>query len=153
MSPSLWLIPLDPGLLFQLGRLIRLLPTKLGFIPTKMTVARRLPVNRPAQFEGCDDTARCELEILANQLGNLVLLDPSGTKRIDADRHRVCDSNCICQLDLNPIRQSGGDHILGNVSRHIAGGAVNLRRILSGERAAAMTAHAPIAIYDNLSSG
>src|SRR5262249_1604920 len=140
-------------LFFQLSRLVGLLPSKLGFIPTKMTVACRLPVNRPSQFERFDDTARRELEILANQLGNLVLLDLSSTERIDTDRHRVCNSDCICELDFNSICQSGGHHVLGNISRHIARGAVDLRRVFSRECAASMTAHAAIAVHDNLPSG
>src|ERR1019366_4675363 len=43
--------------------------------------------------------------------------------------------------------------ILGNVTRHVAGRAVYLRRILAGERAAAVTAHAAVSVHDDLAAG
>src|SRR5262245_14812606 len=49
---------LQPGLIFQLRGFIRLFPAKLRFVAPKVAVTRRLSINRPAQIERFDDSAR-----------------------------------------------------------------------------------------------
>src|SRR5439155_13181823 len=48
---------------------------------------------------------------------------------------------------------AGGDEILGDVAGHVARGAVDLRRIFSGETAAAVTPTAAVSVDDDLASG
>ena len=50
-------------------------------------------------------------------------------------------------------RESRRDDVLGHVTRHVAGRAVDLARVLAREGAAAMTAVAAVGIDDNFASG
>src|SRR6185312_2389796 len=59
----------------------------------------------------------------------------------------------VSQLHFAARRKLRGHDVLGNVARHIAGGAIDLRRILTRERAAAVTAHAAVGIDDDLAAG
>ena len=59
----------------QLCRFVGLLPGKLGFVATKVTVAGGLAIDRFAQLERFNDSARREVEVLTNEFGNLVLVD------------------------------------------------------------------------------
>src|SRR4030095_12831108 len=56
-------------------------------------------------------------------------------------------------LHWSPRGQAGRDDVLGDVARHVAGGAVDLRRILAREGAAAVRARAAVRIDDDLPSG
>src|SRR5262249_58679904 len=99
-------VVLQPCLFLQLGCLIGFLPTKLGLVTAEMTIARSLSIYRLAKIEGFDDTPRSKLEVLANQLGDLILVDLCCTQCVDADRDRIGHSHGICQLDFDPGGQT-----------------------------------------------
>src|SRR5262245_45645249 len=103
-----------------------------------MPVAGRLPINRPAQIKRFDNASWCKLEVLTDEFGDLVLIDLTGSEGIDADRHRVRDADRVRKLDFDAVGEAGGHHVLRDVSRHVAGRPVNLRRILARESAAAV---------------
>src|SRR5262245_55720880 len=48
------------------------------------------------------------------------------------------------------MRQSRGDEVLGNVTSHVAGGAVDLRWILAGKSTAAVATVAAVGVNDDL---
>src|SRR5215475_24454 len=130
VSVSLWLI-LQPCLFLQLRRLVRSLPTELGFVTAKVAIAGSLAIDRLAKIQRFDDTASSKLEVLANQLRDLVLVGLSSTKRVDADGNWIRHSDCISKLDFDSIRQTCRHNVLRDISRHVAGRAVHLRRIFS----------------------
>ena len=56
----------------------------------------------------------------------------------------------IRDLHFRAIRQPAAHHALRDVARHIAGRAINFRRILARETAAAVPAHAAVGVNDDL---
>ena len=59
----------------------------------------------------------------------------------------------IGKLDLALGGEAGGHHVLGDPAAHVCGGAVDLGRILAGERAAAVTAGAAVGVDDDFPAG
>ena len=57
-------------------------------------------------------------------------------------------ASCTSQREA----ELGRHQVLGDVARHVAGRAIDLRRILAAERAAAVTAHAAVGIHDDLAA-
>ena len=74
-------------------------------------------------------------------------------KRLHADRGRLRDADRVGDLDFAAVREAGRDDVLRDVARGIRGGPVDLRWILAGERAAAMTRHAAVRVDDDLAPG
>src|SRR5687768_13075 len=58
----------------------------------------------------------------------------------------------IAHLQFEACRQTRRDHILGDITCHIRRAAVDLRRVLAAERAAAVTRHASVGVDDNLAT-
>ncbi len=69
------------------------------------------------------------------------------------DRDRLGHADGVGELDFSARGQAGSNHVLGDVAGHVAGRAIDLRRIFAGERAAAVTAHAAVGIDDDFASG
>ena len=74
-------------------------------------------------------------------------------ERIDvhADRLRMPDR--VGELHFARDAKPGGDDVLRHPAAHVSGAAIDLGRILAGERAAAVTAHAAVAVDDDLAAG
>ena len=56
-------------------------------------------------------------------------------------------------MDFRAGGQAGGDDVLRHIPAHVSRAAIHFRRIFAGESAAAVTAHAAVAIHDNLAAG
>ena len=63
------------------------------------------------------------------------------------------DTDGVRDLDLRPVGKLGGDDVLGDPARRIGGRAVDLGRVLAGERAAAVARHAAVGVDDDLAPG
>ena len=74
-------------------------------------------------------------------------------ERVDvhADRIRVADR--VGELHFALRRELRRDDVLRHPAAHVGGAAIDLRRILARERAAAVTAHAAVAVDDDLAAG
>src|SRR5439155_12420929 len=59
----------------------------------------------------------------------------------------------VGDLDFALAREPGRDHVLGRIARHVASGAIDLGRILSRERAAAMASVSAVGVDDDLAAG
>jgi hypothetical protein len=59
----------------------------------------------------------------------------------------------VGELDFAARRQTGGDDILRHPASHVSRAAIDFARIFAGKRAAAVPAHAAIAVDDNLATG
>ncbi len=74
-------------------------------------------------------------------------------KRLDQDRERVRDADRVGDLHLAAVGEAGRDDVLRDVARRVGGRAVDLRRVLAGERAAAVRGRAAVGVDDDLAPG
>ena len=63
------------------------------------------------------------------------------------------DADRVGDLHLAAVGQAGRDDVLGDVARGVRGRAVDLRRVLARERAAAVAGHAAVGVDDDLAAG
>src|SRR5688572_4539701 len=141
---------LQSGVLLQRVGLVGAFPGELGFRTPEVSERGRLAVDRPTEIERLDDAARRELEVLANELGELFVGHLAGAVRVDEDRDRIGDADCVRELHERPFGEPRSDNVLGNVAGHITGRAVHLRRILAREGAAAVRREPAVGIDDDL---
>src|SRR5437870_6238990 len=142
----------DPRLRFQLRRLVGPFPTEFGLITAEMAVAGRLLINWSPEIERLNDSSGRQVEVFANQFGDFVLVDFSGSERIDAHGDRIGNADGVCQLNLDPLGKTRRYDIFRDVTGHIARRPVDFRRILAGKCTAAMAAHSTIAVNNDFSS-
>src|SRR5207302_5033905 len=88
-----------------------------------------------------------------DQVRNNFRIDFRGAECFHQDAHWIRNADRIRQLDFATLGQPAGDDVLGNVSRHVSGGAVDLRRILAAEGAAAVTSHAAVGVDNDFAAG
>ena len=77
----------------------------------------------------------------------------AGAERLDRERDRAGDADAVGDLDLEPVGEAGRDDVLRHPARRVRRGAVDLRRVLARERAAAVTGHAAVRVDDDLAAG
>ena len=68
-------------------------------------------------------------------------------------RHRVGDADGVRNLHLGPGGEARGDDVLGDPAHRVGTGAVDLRRILAGECAAAVAGGTTVGVDDDLAAG
>src|SRR5579862_4851894 len=137
----------------QGGRLVRLLPRELRLRAAEMPERRRLSVDGTPQVQRLDDALGRQLEMRADEIDHLLIRNLAGAGRIDQHRDRIRDADRVGKLYERLVSQSGRDHVLGDVSRHVAGRSIDLRRILARERAAAVRGRAAVGVDDDLAAG
>src|SRR5207237_3409168 len=133
--------------------LVRRFPRELRLRAAEVAIRRGLLENRTTQLERFDDAARRHLEVLANEIDELLLLDLAGTERVDVNRHRIRNADRVRELHFDFISESRRDDVLHDVTRHVARRAIDLCGIFARERAAAMTAAAAVRVDDDLAAG
>src|SRR5918993_1435707 len=133
--------------------LVGALPGELRLGAPEVSERGGLLVDRPAQVERLDDPARREVEVRAHDVTDLLVRDLTAVVGIDEDRHWLGDADRVRELDGRALREAGGDDVLGNVARHVAGRAVHLRRILAREGTAAVRRRAAVSVDDDLAAG
>src|SRR5690606_14434114 len=116
----------------------------------EVTVVRRLAIDRTQQIEPVDDRTWPEVIATYEVLGRALV---AGTERVHLDAHRLRDADRVCDLDLRAIRESCREQLARDVPAEVRARAIDLRRILAAERAAAMPAHAAVRIDDDLAAG
>src|SRR5207245_6297651 len=94
-----------------------------------------------------------EREMVAHQIRKFGFADATRPLGIYGNGNRLRDADSIGKLHLATVGETGSNDILGYVTRHIGGGAVNLRRIFSRKCAATMRSVSAVGVDDNLSSG
>ena len=135
--------------------LIRLFPGEVRIVTAKMTVSSRLRIDWAEEIQGLDDAGRTEVEHLAGSGLELAELHFFGAESIDHDADRLGDADGVRELDQALIGQAGSPQVLGDVAAQVASRAVDLGRILAGERAAAVpigppTTKRPVGLMKNL---
>src|SRR5689334_14839777 len=129
------------------------LPSEAFFVAAEVSVSRGCFINRPAQIELFDDTARRQLKIIAHELRNRRLADASRAGCVDEHRNRIRDADGIRKLDQTTVGESGRDDVLRDVARHVSSRAIDLRRVFTRESAAAVRRVTTISVDDDLASG
>src|ERR1700682_4588593 len=91
--------------------------------------------------------------MFAHKGRQLILADPAGTRRVEQNRNRVGDANRVGKLDQTAISQTCGNNVLGDITRHIGGGTIYLRGILSGEGATSVRRVATVCVDNDFTTG
>ena len=82
-----------------------------------------------------------------------VVGDRAGAEGLDEQADRVGGADRVGDLHLAAPGQAGGDDVLGHPAHRVGAGAVDLRRVLAGEGAAAVAGHAAVGVDDDLAAG
>src|SRR5579862_1464712 len=143
----------EPGGRTQRVGLVGALPGEVAVLAPEVPVRRGLPVDRAAQVEVAEDRRRPQVEVLADERLDLRHRDRLRPGRLDEDRHRVRDPDRVRELELAPLGEPRRDDVLRDVAGRVRGGAIDLRRVLAGERAAAVRRGAAVRVDDDLASG
>ena len=100
-----------------------------------------------------DDVGGLEGEDLEDGREDLFVGYGAGAEGVDmhADGKRV--TNGVGKLHLALAGKPGGHDVFRNPAAHVGGRAVDLRRVLAGKRATAVTAHAAVGVDDDLAAG
>ncbi len=118
-----------------------------------MAVGGRLAVNGPEQVEHLDDALGAQVEVLAHQGGNTVIIDGAGAKGIHHQTHGLGNADGVGHLHFAAFGQAGGNDVLGHIAAGIGRRAIHLGRVLAGEGAAAVAALAAVGVNDDLAPG
>src|SRR5690348_4737145 len=121
-------------------------------LPTKMPVGRRRGVDRLPKIQGLDDAVGRQIEHILDGSHDVGLWNNRGSEAVHHHRHRLRHTDRICELHFAPPCETGRDDVLRDPSRRVARGAVDFARILSAERAAAMSSHAAVGVDDDLAT-
>src|SRR3954447_11633417 len=108
---------------------VRLFPGEGVFGAAKVAESGGFLVNRPTQIKVIDHPSWGERKLLANQLGQAIILYLAGPERIDHDRDWLRHANGISKLNFNARGESGSNQILSDITRHVASRTIHLRRI------------------------
>src|SRR5215218_7162646 len=103
-----------------------------------MTVCRRAAIDRLVQLQGTADVRRGQPEHFGQHFLELALIDLPGSVRVDQNRHWIGDANRIGNLDGAAFSETRRDNVLGEITRGISGGAIDLGWVLAREGAAAV---------------
>ena len=108
---------------------------------------------RREQVELVDERLRAHVEVLEDVLLELLVGDLAGAERVDVHADRLRDADRVGDLHLAALREARRDDVLRDEARVVAGRAIDLRRVLAAEGAAAVTAHAAVGVDDDLAAG
>ena len=122
-------------------------------LAAEVTIGGRQLIHGMQQVEHARDRVGTQIEMLAYQLDDLGIADLAGTEGIHRHGGRLGHADGIGDLDLAALGQARRDDVLGHVAASVGGAAVDLGRILAGERATTMTRHATVGIDDDLATG
>ncbi len=121
-------------------------------LAAEVPVRGRLRKDRPPQLEVLQDGTRTQVEMLADELLEPIDGNARGVERLHRDRDRMCDSDRVRDVDFASIREPRRDQVLRHVACRIGRRAIDLGRILAGERSAPMTRRATVGVDDDLAT-
>ena len=118
-----------------------------------MAVCCGLLVDRAAKIQHLDDACRTQVKVLADHFHNLLLRNLSGSEGVYVDGGRLCDTDCIGELNLHAVCIAGCNQVLRNIACRICRRAVYLGAVLAGEGSAAVTANSAVGVNNDLTAG
>ena len=131
--------------------MFNIFPRKI--LASEVTARRRAAVHWVQQVQLLDDARRGQIIRLAHRGSQTVILADAGAEGIHIHHDRVFLPDGIRQRDLTTIGKMGGDHVFGNVPRHICAAAVYLSGIPAAERTAAVGCKCAVAVHHELAPG
>src|SRR6476661_3591734 len=81
-------------------RLVGLLPGEIEIVAAEVAEAGGLAIDWPAQVKLLDDGAWPKVEMLADEAGNLVVVDLASAEGLATDRNRVRLADSVGKLQL-----------------------------------------------------
>ena len=118
-----------------------------------MSVGRRRAVHRVDQVEHLHDAPGTQVEVGRDQFFETRIAQSPGPEGTHRNRGRLRHADRVGHLDLAAAREARRDQVLGDISCRVRGRAVDFRRVLARERAAAVARHAAVGVDDNLAPG
>ena len=118
-----------------------------------MAISGELAVDGAAQIEVADDGGRAQVEDLLDGLFELAVVDLAGAERLNKHAHGMRNADGVGELDLALVGKARGHNVLSDIARGVSGTAVDLRRVLAGECAAAVRGAAAVGVDDDLAAG
>src|ERR1700754_1538221 len=91
-------VALDSGSFAQCFSFVGSFPAKAFLVAAKMPISRGCFVNRPAQIEFLNDTARSQFKIISHELRQRGFADAARACRVDQHRNRICNADGISEL-------------------------------------------------------
>src|SRR5258708_16003330 len=116
---------------------IGIFPSELRLVAAEVAVRRSLEINRAQQVEHLDDALGPQVEVLADQRRDVLVVDLAGTLGVDRHVDRLRYADRVGELDLALPGDARGNDVLGDVARSVRRRAIDLRRILARERSSA----------------
>src|SRR5436309_1592327 len=99
---------------------VELLPREA--LAAEMPVGGGLLVDGTAKVEVADDGGGSEVEEFPHGRQDPGRVGPLGPERIDVERDGMRDADRIRNLELDTLRQAGGDDVLRDVPSHVRAG-------------------------------
>src|SRR5215472_1030292 len=143
----------EAGGLAQSFGAVGVLPGEASGGASEMSVRGSRLVYRPAQVERFDDALGSQREILADEVGDLFFGNGGGAEGVDHNRNGLGDADGVGELDFRAVRETGSHNVLGDVAGHVASGTIDLRRILAGEGATAVSAVTAVGVDNDFTAG
>src|SRR5579872_1359137 len=137
----------------QLGRFVGQLPSEVSIVASEMAVGCGLLIDRTTQIQRVDDAPRRQFEVRTDDVRDDGWVNFLCTESLDQHADRIRDADSVGELDFAAVGESAGDHVLGDVARHVSSRAIDLGRIFAAESAAAVTSHAAVGVDDDLAAG
>ena len=100
------------------------------------------------------NAARRQVHQLAQRLLELRLFHiRPGSMQLHIDGERMCHADRVADLYRAALREAGRHHVFRQIARRIGCTAIDLGRILAGERATAMRRRTAVCVDNDLASG
>src|SRR5262249_26219148 len=125
----------------ELAHQVGLLPGEAAVLlrlTAEVAVGRGAAIDRPVELERAAGGGRGQPGDFRQYPGELALVDLAGAVGVDQHRHRIGDADRIGDLDRALAGETRRHDVLGEIARRVSRRAVDLGRVLAGERAAAM---------------
>ena len=126
---------------------------KRRVVLAEVAVVGGLQINRTAQVELVNDVRGQEAEHAVDGADDFALRNRRRAEGVHADADRIGITDGVGKLNFAFRGELGGHDVLGDPAAHVSGAAVHLRRVFAGKRAAAVTAHAAVAVHNDLAPG
>src|SRR5207245_9953137 len=117
-----------------------------------MAVHGCLSKERSPQVELLDDSKRAQVEQAIHGGCDRGVRDVSKAESYAPHRDRLYDTDRVRHLDLAPAGETRGDDVLGHVPRPVRARAIDLRRVLAGKAAAAVSRVPAVSVDHDLAA-
>ena len=130
--------------------MFNIFPRKI--LAPEVTARRRAGVDGVQQVQLLDDARRVRSYALRTAAAKQSSSQMPVPKVFTSTMTGSFSPDGIRQRDLTAVGKMGGDHVFGNVPRHVCAAAIHLGGILAAERTAAVAGIAAVGVHDDLAA-